>query len=74
MSFPGQRYEITISNFFLHVLNHALKRFVINSAINFFNKNNLFKGNEARGFKQKIKITMIDISYKFLRNTYKMMT
>ena len=31
---------------FFHVLNHALKRFVIKFAINFFNKNNFFKGND----------------------------
>ena len=54
-----------MNNFFVHVLNHALKRFVINLVINFINKNNLFKSNEAGEFKHKIKVTMIDISCKF---------
>ena len=43
----GQWHEITLNNFFLHVLNHDLKRFFINFVIHFFNKNNLFKSNEA---------------------------
>ena len=52
---------MTVNNLFLHVPNHALKRFAIevlynllfevlyftNFAIHFFNKNNIFKSKEA---------------------------
>ena len=44
----GQRHEITIRKFFCHLLHHALKRFVIKFAINFFNKNNLFKSRDVK--------------------------
>ena len=43
VAYSGQQHEITINNSFLHVLNHALKRFVINFAKNAFNKTTFFE-------------------------------
>ena len=37
IAYLGQRHNITFNNFFLHVLNHALKRFLIAVFIDFVN-------------------------------------
>ena len=62
LSLLGQQHNKTLNNFFLHVLNHVLKRFLIDvlidfinllNFIHFFSKNKLFESNAAESWPYK---------------------